>query len=521
MSSLPSVPTDLNVRLGAVDLLGLVIPVFPDCTRRPMKTILRGSRSLLKASSRGKRLATAMLLSVVASSAMTAQAQDSIGDLSGYTDEDFYAAEAAYESEQYSAGDLNTKSSPTEVDYAPISYSDMATVPTPMPIGSAYDGGCSPTSTVSCSAPACKPKRRKIGSLATCQASDMWTTAEFLMWFPQARTSAPLITTAPPGLAPIIGPAYPDTQVVFGGEDGLGGDLTPGFRIDAGKYLSKNFGIGGRFWFLGEDEASYSAQSDGTAFNLGRPIYDTNASQNDAILVGATDVGGNTLFAGSITAESKLEMIAGEAYGRLMFACGDEYRTDLIGGYTYFGIDDSLFIESTSVEVTPPTGDSFTFSDTFTANNDFHGGQIGFETTLSRGRWMFSTLTKVHLGNMNQQLSLQGTATETVAGTPPTVTVTDGGLLALDSQGEYERDVFAFVPEANVKLGYRFRDHVLFTAGYSFLYWSNVATAGEYVNPVFDATTRATGGPFGQPPLVWKDSSLIVQGIDLGVVIDF
>ncbi len=40
--------------------------------------------------------------------------------------------------------------------------------------------------------------------------------------------------------------------------------------------------------------------------------------------------------------------------------------------------------------------------------------------------------------------------------------------LAQGNQGDYERDVFAFAPEANFKLGYRFRKNVLLSVGLQF-----------------------------------------------------
>jgi len=495
-----------------------------------MKICLRDLLRLNTARSvKGIALTAVALAAAVTAHPTQAQAQTSggsIGDLDGYADEASFVDEVEYASDQYSVGDLTAEQAAGE-SYSPISYSDLYVDGGVSPAvmhsqGHAMSGacGCTATSTGSCGKANCRT--RSIGGmLGKGNRKDLWMTAEMLLWFPQARRAPALITEAPTGFNPTIGPSFPNTETVFGGEGGVGGDLAPGFRIDAGRYLSKNFGLGGRFWFLGEDSETYSASGDGSQFNVGRPFFDTSSGQNDALLVIAENNVGDTLFTGRVNAETKLDMIAAEGYGRLMFAEGDEYRTDLIGGYTYYGIDDMLSIESSATEVTPATGTNISFRDLFETTNDFHGGQIGFETVLTRGKWMFSSLTKVHLGNMAQTLNIQGTATETLATNPPTVTSLEGGLLALDSQGTYERDVFSFVPEANVKVGYRFRDHVLFTVGYSFIYWSNVATAGEHINPVFDGTTRVTAGPFGQPPLVWQDTSLIVQGIDLGLVIDF
>lgn len=492
----------MNETVKLVDLVLPVIPVFPDCTRRPMKINLRDNLSL-------KSLTlTAALLSAPAA----VQAQSSVGDLEGYSDD----VAAVYET--------SPESDPTESAYAPISYSDMHAAPAPTPatmhIGSGYESAsCGCTATTSCSSSSCSKKR--VGGLAKKLRSRRnngvtpWASVEALLWFPQARNAPDLITIAPNTLAPTLG--LPNTQTVFGGEDGLGGELQPGFRVDAGRYLSENFGIGGRFWFLGDEEVNYAASGDGSAESLGRPFYNTNIGDQDSILVYG-DTGTGDLFNGSISAESTLSLIGAEAYGRLNFASGDEYETDIIGGYSHFGIDDTLSMTSTTVQTNPATGQTFIFNDLFEAENTFNGGQIGFETVLKRGKWMFSSLTKVHLGNMNSSLRISGSST---SGVPPALTTNAGGALALDSIGDYERDVFTFAPEANVKLGYRFRDHVLFTVGYSFIYWDSVALAGDNINPVFDGTTLGTAGPFGQPTFGLADSSFYVQGIDLGLTIDF
>lgn len=502
-ATLPVIPTVMNETVKLVDLVLPVIQVFPDCTRRPMKTNLRDTFGL-----KSLTLTAALLSAPVA-----AQAQSSVGDLEGYSND----VAAVYETSPY-----DNETTPA---YAPISYSDMHAAPVPTPsstvhIGSGYESSsCGCTATTSCDSGACKTKRA--GGLAKGLRSRRgsgvkpWASVEALLWFPQARNAPDLITVAPNTLAPTLG--LPNTQTVFGGEDGLGGELQPGLRVDAGRYLSENFGIGGRFWFLGDEEVNYAASGDGSAESLGRPFFDTNAGAQDSILVYA-DTGGGNVFAGSIAAESTLSLIGAEAYGRLNFASGDEYATDIIGGYSHFGIDDTLSMTSTSVETTPASGQTFIFNDLFEAENSFNGGQIGFETVLKRGKWMFSSLTKVHLGNMNSSLRVSGSST---SGVPPALTTNAGGALALDSIGNYERDVFTFAPEANVKLGYRFRDHVLFTVGYSFIYWDSVALAGDNINPVFDATTLGTAGPFGQPTFGLADSSFYVQGIDLGLTIDF
>lgn len=406
-----------------------------------------------------------------------------------------------------SADDLQVQevAEPAAWGQSPISYSDLkpiATDSTPY-VGSglgACDGACDSGCDSCCGGAG-------IGSLLD-RCGSSWARAELLLWFPEQRRTPALVTTAPQGVAPQLDQA--GTEVEFGGD--VGGDLSPGFRIDAGRYLTDNFGVGGRFWILSQDSDSFSTSGDGTGRSIGRPFFNTNLPGPDSVLV---NLNGNVR--GSVAVESELEMLAAEAYGRLKFGSGPNYRVDLIGGYSHFQIDDRLWAASTTIDVGTGTADNFV--DSFDAENQFHGGQIGFETILTKGCWTLTSLTKVHLGNMNQRIAIDGASSEVT--TVPTVTSFDAGLLALDNQGVYERDEFAFAPELNLKLAYRFRPNVLLSVGYSFIYFDNVLLAGEHVDPVFDGSTLLTAGPYGQQDFRFNDSGLWVQGIDLGFILDF
>ncbi|MEM0927034.1 MAG: BBP7 family outer membrane beta-barrel protein, partial [Planctomycetota bacterium] len=68
-------------------------------------------------------------------------------------------------------------------------------------------------------------------------------------------------------------------------------------------------------------------------------------------------------------------------------------------------------------------------------------------------------------------------------------------------------------------LGYRFRDHVSFTVGYTFLYFDNVAMAGQQINRFQD--TDDLGANVTPVSYDIVEGSHWVQGISLGASIDF
>ena len=63
---------------------------------------------------------------------------------------------------------------------------------------------------------------------------------------------------------------------------------------------------------------------------------------------------------------------------------------------------------------------------------------------------------------------------------------------------------------------------MLLSVGYSFIYWDNVALNGDAVDTLISDPSQLNTGTFGaRPEFVFDDSSLWVQGLDLGVIIDF
>ncbi len=425
--------------------------------------------------------------------------------------------------------------------YAPVNASHLQ----PASFGSdcgCSDGGCSggcempmamSMNDCGCSSSSCGGdcgSSRKICNLFDRSGSNAWGSFETLLWFTQSREITPLVTTSTAGTLPVLGLGGSNTQVAFGDE--LESDMQVGFRGDVGFWLSDNVGLGGRFWILDDATDDFSTVSDGTDRSVGRPFFNTSSGAvgDDAVLVSLDGV-----FRGSIEAESTLEMLAAEAYGRFRIGCAKNAQLDFIGGYSYFNIEDSLTINdrrfntgvggdntvaSSAVGINP-LGTLRTFSDSFNLENEFHGGQLGFDLMINRGKWTAKSLTKVHLGNMTQSFQAAGFNTRTV---PGGVTLTNpGGVLAGVNAIDDEDDVFTFAPEANFKLAYKFRPNVAFSVGYSFIYFDNVAQVGDNVGNMVSGNNIGSGiaGPNPGYDGTIRHSGLWVQGVDLGVVIDF
>lgn len=473
-----------------------------------------------------RRLAlTAVLLSSTSMAFADQGESSAVGDLPGYGEDAYFDEEATYAESNYvaPAGHAGTamhyapRQSPL---YAPVGASQLQ--PTSFVTGPSCDascgcdygcdGGCDSGCSIGGCNSGCGSKRGKLCGIFDRCDSDTWAQTEFLMWFLQDREMPALVTTSPINTQPVLGD--PQTNVVFG--NGVEGELSAGVRTDYGKWVTDNVGIGGRFWIMAENNDSFSAAGNGTGNSIGRPFLDLAFGGESALLVNL-----NGILTGAVAAENSIDIWAAEAYSRIRFSCAKNCRLDFIGGYSHFEIKDKLAIASTTTNLTAPqAGRTRSFSDFFEQENKFDGGQLGFEMVITRGKWMARSLTKVHLGNMNQRTTIAGVSTDETPGAG--VNITSGGLLAQGQQGVYERDVFAFAPEANFKLAYRFRRNVLLSAGYSFIYWDNVALTGDAVDTVISDASQLNTGTFGpRPAFVPNDSSLWVQGLDLGVIIDF
>src|SRR5262249_18563310 len=128
------------------------------------------------------------------------------------------------------------------------------------------------------------------------------------------------------------------------------------------------------------------------------------------------------LSAGSIRAQLRTSNILGaEAFGELMMLRDGDRRIDMVGGYQFFRLDDSLAINSTTTITdiaNPAVGTQFVGLDQFLARNTFNGGMLGLRGRMARGNWALDALGKVGLGNMHEQMVIAGTTTTTAPGGP-------------------------------------------------------------------------------------------------------
>ena len=169
---------------------------------------------------------------------------------------------------------------------------------------------------------------------------------------------------------------------------------------------------------------------------------------------------------------------------RLQLLLSAAFRLDVIGGYRYYELSDSLSIQEQLVVLNAPptaTGTQINVTNNFRTRNCFNGTEIGLIADYYYCRWSLEFSAKMSMGWNHEVAFINGS---TVVTTPDgSMTGNEGGLLALDTNiGSYSRDAFVVIPEFGVQLGYQFTERLRGFVGYDFLYWAQVARAGDQVN---------------------------------------
>jgi hypothetical protein len=333
---------------------------------------------------------------------------------------------------------------------------------------------------------------------------------EYLAWFTHGRNTPPLVTTGTPASEGIIGD--PGTTILFGNEP-----ITDGLRSGARLTFSHLFADGGtygdvRFWGLEDGSDTFGRSSNGTPL-LAIPFFDALVSQNNSNLIAAPGVA-----TGSVTIRSKNDVIAADAWFRQNWSDDGCNRVDVLAGYMFSRIDDSLSIstQSTFTQI-PPAGILVSTNDLFRTQNEFHGAQLGFLRTAYRGSWEVELLGKIAFGDMRQAVITSGTTTVTTPGSAPTTGT--GGVFALPTNiGDLERHRFAVVPEVNLNLIYNINPCWRVIGGYSFVYWSNVVLAGNQIDPALNFS-QVQGGLQGPafPRANFARNDFWAQGMSLGL----
>lgn len=370
----------------------------------------------------------------------------------------------------------------------------------------------------------------------------MWVRGEYLLWGTKGMRTPPLvITSAAQGIDPSdlhlndngdLGVIFP-LSILYGG-DRLNDEARSGARITFGFWLDdcQTVGVEADYWGLNDGKDSFFRDSDGNPI-LARPLYNVLTGLESSELVAYPTAVGGVLHQGSIDIDTATRVQGSGVRALVNMCCSTgcgtslwngcptpvSKRVDLIAGYRFVRLDDSLRIRENS-QLTP--GGSFLITDSFDTENHFHGFDVGAQAGWRRGPWSLDVLSKVALGNLRSIADISGNSVITPTG-GASVTQTGGILTQSTNIGRYTNDEFAAVPELGFTVGYSLTPAWRVTAGYNFVYWSKVARAGDQidrdVNPnlIPDANGPGTDNSHLRPEFRWVYDDFWAQGLTLGL----
>jgi hypothetical protein len=332
----------------------------------------------------------------------------------------------------------------------------------------------------------------------------------------------PLAVSSPAGSAGILG--QEGTRVLFPTENVDYGSYFNVLRLTGGVWGSE------RIWGVELSGFIQEARSEVAEFStplnsrqvLARPLIDALTGQISAVIVGFPNQ-----FAGDIFINARLKMGGAEANALRSLVYCDRFKLNLLGGIRYIDHDETLQITSRSTipaldPIDPTLVDIF---DEFACRNQFLGGQVGFQMELRHRRIFADFIGKIAVGNQHEQLVVRGFTNNQTLGI---TTSQPFGMLALAGNTTREnRDEFAYVPEATIKLGYQWTQRLSTYVGYNFLYISRLMRPGDQIdpviNPVFLPVSQQFGGDFGpvRPINMFNQSDFWAQGVTFGLSIRY
>lgn len=367
------------------------------------------------------------------------------------------------------------------------------------------EGGCSGA----CSAVGCG--RASCGSIFGHRGGmNRWFgSVELMLMFREGDNLPILATTSDSATGQGVLPVAPGgTQVLFGGERVLD-DMTPGGRVTLGTWLDEQgcVSLVFRGWGAGREGFRFERASDGDRV-IARPFLNTDPfgpGGQDSLPI-AGNVAGLTNIPGRITIDGSNEVYGADVAFRRLWAEGLGGVVEVLYGYQHMRMRDRLNIASVSF----PTPNVVSVEDSFDADNRFHGGQFGLAARYREGCWSFDGLIKVAAGSLRRDALRSGFADLGMGAEPP------GLLVGFSNSDPIRNSTFAWVPELNATLGYRYTQHLDLTIGYHLVAMTDALRVSGMIDPDLAVNRNPNSGPADPSPDL-RFSTFHVQGIHFGL----
>jgi hypothetical protein len=310
-----------------------------------------------------------------------------------------------------------------------------------------------------------------------------------------------------------------DTAVLFGGS-AVHNEFRSGGRLTIGSWCTPEQLAGLELSFFGIDGHGLDFYADSAQYPvLGRPTVDAASGDQGTLLVAYPG-----LLEGSTSVRVDFELSGAEALFRRALLWTPTMRVDLLAGYRYGRLHDTLQVSATSFALDVASGypvdavvERF---DRFRVVNNFHGGQLGLASRCWWNCWSLSALAKVAFGGVQSRYRIAGdTAISELVNDQWVTTDYEGGLLALPTNiGNETFHDTAVMTEIGVNLEYQIRYDMRIAIGYTFLGWSDVMRMGSIlqtqINPTQIPPGTLSGDPLPAAPAL-EQHSFWAQGLNV------
>jgi len=310
----------------------------------------------------------------------------------------------------------------------------------------------------------------------------------------------------------------PGAATLFGGQKVLD-DVTAGGRITIGTWLDNQRcrSLVFRGWGAEQDSFSFSTNETRNPL-IARPfvnVTDGLVPANDAQIIARPNE-----LNGSIDINGSNNVYGADASLRHRWLGGMGGFVDVLYGYQYLQMEDKLRI-ATSSTVTAnggpiPRGAIINVADSFDAENQFHGAQLGLATRYREGCFSFNGLAKIAGGGLLRSVQRTGVTNTSNGGNnaPPVPT---GLLVRSTNDGKLTDDAFGWVPEVDLSLGWQWTKNLDLTFGYNFIALTDSLQASGAIDPSLSVNEAAN--PTGQqrPQSSLEFDTYYIHGIHFGL----
>jgi len=407
------------------------------------------------------------------------------------------------------------------------------------------DGGCSSgscgtscgTSSSSgwggCGFDLCNPGGGRGRQLCICLPSHGWAQMDYLQWWQNGMQLPPLVTSSTAGTtqanAGVLGLGSTSTLL---GNQSIFTERMNGGRIRFGWWFanSPNSGVELEYFGFQTNHFNRVDQSTGSPI-LARPFFniapETGFAREDSELIAFPNV-----VSGSMTTSAFGTLDGAAVRFRRMLCCSTgcdtshltcgpvptQSRIDATLGWRFYQLHEGLNMREELQSLRTNEPGSFVIQDNFRTRNQFNGVEWGVLRQARRGYWSLDTIMRIGLGNIRQEVTVDGSTATTVNGT---TTTANGGLYAQrTNSGVFTRTKFAVAPELGATVGYQATQRWRLTAGYTFLYMSSVVRPGDQIDPDVNPnllppeTVPFTGAL--RPRFAFRETDYWIQGVNLG-----